>query len=72
MNSQIRARPAGVRKPKQSASKAADWVDKLPAKASAAAGPREWFEAETAWKPPQVCTKLSGPWAAGSMPRRRN
>jgi hypothetical protein len=43
----------------------ADWVDRLPPKAKAAADPREWFEAETAWNPPRVCTKLSGPWAAG-------
>ena len=49
----------------QARAKAAGWVDKLPAKSSAAAGPREWFEAETASKPPKVCTKLSGPWAAG-------
>ena len=44
---------------------AADWVDKLPAKAKPAADPREWFETDTAWNPPRACTKLSGPWADG-------
>jgi hypothetical protein len=46
-------------------SAAADWVAKLPKKAKSAADLVEWFAAETAWDPPRVCTKLSGPWAAG-------
>jgi hypothetical protein len=49
----------------QKRSAAADWVAKLPKKAKPAADRVEWFEAETAWNPPRVCTKLSGPWAAG-------
>jgi hypothetical protein len=44
---------------------AADWVGRLPTKSKPVADPREWFEAETAWNPPRVCTKLSGPWAEG-------
>ena len=46
-------------------SAAADWVDRLPRKAKPAADLAEWFEAESGWNPPRVCTKLSGPWAAG-------
>jgi hypothetical protein len=46
-------------------SAAADWVAKLPKKAKPAADPGEWFEAGTAWDPPRVCSKLSGPWAIG-------
>ncbi len=49
----------------QKRSEAADWVAKLPAKAKSAADLVEWFGAETAWNPPRVCTRLSGPWAAG-------
>jgi hypothetical protein len=47
---------------------AADWVDRLPKKAKAAAGSREWFDVDTAWQPPRVCKKLSGPWADGVDP----
>jgi hypothetical protein len=47
-------------------SAAADyWVAKLPEKAKSPADLVEWFGADSAWMPPRVCTKLSGPWAAG-------
>ena len=45
-------------------SAAADWVAKLPKKAKPAADLGEWFETQTEWNPPRVCSKLSGPWAA--------
>ncbi len=44
---------------------AANWVDKLPAKANPGADPRCWFGTDTAWNPPRACTRLSGPWADG-------
>jgi hypothetical protein len=43
--------------------KAADWVAKLPAKPKTPANSRDWFDSDTGWNPPRVCTKLSGPWA---------
>ena len=49
----------------QNRSAAADWVARLPEKAKPAADLVEWFAADMAWDPPRVCTKLSGPWAAG-------
>ncbi len=48
----------------QKRSEAADWVERLPKKAKPAADLVEWFAADTAWNPPRICTKLSGPWAA--------
>jgi len=44
-------------------SAAADWVSRLPPKAKTAAEQGRWFAVDTAWGPPRVCTKLSGPWA---------
>lgn len=49
----------------QERSKAEDWVAKLPSKAHAAAGSRDWFAADSALSPPRECTKLGGPWAEG-------
>jgi hypothetical protein len=43
----------------------ADWVSRLPRKATDAADPAQWFEVDTAITPPLVCTKLDGPWAEG-------
>ena len=44
---------------------AADWPRHLPPKAKSAASGREWFDVDTAWTPPRVCQKLTGPWAEG-------
>ena len=66
--SPTRATAAAGRKQKKKRSAAADWVAKLPKKAKPAADPGEWFEAETAWNPPRVCTKLSVPGPRGSIP----
>jgi hypothetical protein len=43
----------------------ADWVSRLPRKATPAADPTQWFEVDSANRPPVVCTKLDGPWAEG-------
>ncbi len=45
--------------------KAADWVNRLPQKASEVADAKEWFKLEAEWNPPRILTKLSGPWARG-------
>jgi hypothetical protein len=44
---------------------AANWVNRLPAKAKAGADPQTWFAVGDAFDPPRVCTTLGGPWAAG-------
>jgi hypothetical protein len=45
--------------------KAADWVNRLPRKASEVANAKDWFKLESEWNPPRILTKLSGPWAKG-------
>jgi hypothetical protein len=42
-----------------------NWVADLPPRAKTAADADEWFTVDTAWIPPRVCTRLSGPWGQG-------
>ena len=44
---------------------AENWVADLPPKAGTAADAGDWFGVDTAWNPPRVCARLSGPWAEG-------
>jgi len=51
---------------RESLAGAADWFRRLPAKSSAPADPASWFEVDSAWDPPRICTSVSGPWGAGA------
>ncbi len=42
---------------------AADWVEKLPSKPWNTGRAHDWFAVERGASPPEVCTKLEGPWA---------
>jgi plasmid stabilization system protein ParE len=44
---------------------AENWVAVLPPRARTAADPALWFGVDSAWNPPRVCSRLSGPWAEG-------
>jgi len=45
--------------------RAAEWAEHRPPKAKESGDSKVWFKVETAWNPPRVLKKLSGPWATG-------
>jgi hypothetical protein len=57
------ADPARKAEAEEHRADAADWLDRLPKKAAPSAPAGPWFGVDTAWLPPRVCKKLSGPWA---------
>jgi hypothetical protein len=45
--------------------KSAGWTDRLPPKAKEFGDDEVWFKVGTAWNPPRVLKRLSGPWSNG-------
>jgi len=50
---------------RQSLREAADPARGLAPKSNSPADSTTWFEVDSAWEPPRICTSLSGPWASG-------